>query len=94
MKPLLWSAALLLPLACAAPSAFASEPVPRIIEGCVKGGVFTSRDGYLIRPQLRIGEPVDLARFEGRATVLDGDLLPGDLMILKKPPQDKGPCAQ
>lgn len=94
MKPLSGSVVFILALACAAPVALASEPVPRVIEGCVNGGVFTSSDGYVIRPQLRIGELVDLARFEGRAIILDGDLLPGDLMILKKPPQDKGPCAQ
>lgn len=72
----------------------AFEPVPRVIEGCVRNGVFTSTDSYVIRPQRRMGEPFDLSAFEGRSATLDGDLLPGDLMILKAPPQDKEPCAK
>ncbi len=71
-----------------------SEPVPRVIEGCVRDGIFTSGDGYVIRPQRRIGEPIELSALEGRAVTLEGDLLPGDLMILKKLPQDKGPCVK
>ena len=81
-------------LGVATTMALASEPVSRVIEGCVRGGVFTSRDNYEIRPQQRLGEPVELTSFEGRIVVLDGDLLPGDLMILNKPPQHNGPCAQ
>ncbi len=67
-------------------------PVPRTIAGCVEGNVFTSDDGYVIRPRQNGTEDYDLSRFEGRRIKARGMLLPGDLFHLKGRPRDLGPC--
>lgn len=78
-------------LALTAP-AVASKPVPKSIAGCVTKGSFVSSDGYDIRPSHPDGKPVDLRPFEGHAVTINGDLLPGDILIVKSPPRDGGLC--
>jgi hypothetical protein len=70
----------------------ASQPVPRTIVGCVVDGAFISSDGYRIRPRDKDGRDVDLHALEGQRAILDGSLLPGDVMFLKTPPRASGPC--
>jgi hypothetical protein len=72
--------------------ALASAPVPRTIVGCVTSGSFISSDGYHIRPRYAGGNELDLLPYEGRKVRIEGALLPGDLMIVKKRPRDLGPC--
>jgi len=72
--------------------AVASKPVPRSIVGCVMNGTFVSSDGYDIRPSHPDGKPFDLLPFEGHAVTIKGGLLPGDILIVKGPPRDGGPC--
>lgn len=72
--------------------AIASKPVPRTIAGCVFDENFISSDGYHIRPRHADGRQVDLRPFEGRAVTISGALLPGDVLIVDKPPRDSGPC--
>lgn len=72
--------------------AVGSEAVPRTIVGCVVDGDFISSDGYHIHPRYADGREVDLLPFEGRKLTIAGDLLPGDLFIVKEPPRDSGPC--
>ena len=74
--------------------ALASQPVPRTLTGCVVGGSFVTSDGYVINPRYPDGRRVDLAAFEGRKVTIRGDLLPGDLLIVKRPPRDRGRCNQ
>lgn len=82
--------------ACAAMAltspAVASKPVPKSIIGCVTNGTFVSSDGYDIRPIGADGKPIDLRPFEGHALTINGDLLPGDILIVKGSPRDGGPC--
>jgi len=72
--------------------ASASRPVPRTIVGCVVDGAFISSDGYHIRPRYKDRSKVDLHALEGQRVILDGNLLPGDIMYLKTPPRALGPC--
>jgi hypothetical protein len=74
------------PLAVA--PAMASNPVPRIIAGCVFNGRFISSDGYDIRPRYADGRQVDLRPFEGHGLTISGALLPGDVLIVSKLPRD------
>lgn len=76
---------------CNAP-AQASKPIPKVIKGCVVNGAFISSDGYTIRPVNADGKAIDLQPLEGHAVTMDGDLLPGDLFILKRLPADSGRC--
>jgi len=65
--------------------AAASEPVPRTIEACVVGGVFTG-SRYVYRVHVLAGgerRPVDLAAFEGMTLRIKGFLLPGDHFTLR-----------
>lgn len=70
----------------------ASEPVRRTLVGCVTNGEFITSDGYSIRPRHADGREFDLRRFEGRKIRIVGDLLPGDVLIVKRLPRDTGPC--
>jgi hypothetical protein len=72
--------------------AHASRAVPKTIAGCVVNGGFISSDGYDIHPVNANGQPIDLQPLEGHAVTIDGDLLPGDLFIVKRPPEDSGRC--
>jgi hypothetical protein len=72
--------------------AIASKPVPRTIAGCVFNGTFISADGYDIHPRHADGREVDLRPFEGRTVTISGALLPGDELIVNKPPRASGPC--
>ena len=72
--------------------AIASKPVPKTIAGCVFKGTFVSSDGYDIRPKNADGQALDLRPFEGHALTIGGNLLPGDILIVNKPPRDGGPC--
>jgi hypothetical protein len=85
------ASALLGALAAVAP-ALASEPVPRVIVGCVVNGAFISSDGYHIRPRDRAGQNVELGALEGRKVTIEGLLLPGDAFIVEKPLREAGPC--
>ena len=76
------------PLALA--PAIASKPLPRKIAGCVFGGNLISLDGYEIRPKGVRGQPIELRKFESRELTIDGDLLPGDVLIVNKGPRDAG----
>lgn len=71
---------------------FASQRVPRTIVGCVVHGAFVSSDGYRIHPRYGDGREVDLRAFEGSRLILRGDLLPGDVMIIKTPPRGSSRC--
>jgi hypothetical protein len=82
--------ATILGLAAISP-AFASKPMPKTIVGCVVNGAFIA-DGYSIRPRYADGREADLRSFEGRIVTIKGALLPGDLMIISKPPRDSGRC--
>ncbi len=65
--------------------AVASEPVPRTIEACVIGGVFTDAR-YTYRVQVVGGgewRRVDLSAFEGMTLRIRGYLLPGDSFTLR-----------
>lgn len=71
----------------------ASEPVRRTIVGCVSGGRFVSTDGYVIRPTDAAGRrDLDLGRWDGRRLSMTGDLLPGDVLRLARPPRVLGRC--
>ena len=73
--------------------AWASRPVARVLHGRVTAGVFTTVDGYVIRPRNGVGgRSVDLGRFEGRCLTLRGQLLPGDVLILAAPPRPSSRC--
>ncbi len=72
--------------------ALASQPVPRVMVGCVTDGAFISSDGYHIQPHRSGGTAVDLSRYEGRRLRIKGNLLPGDVLILNARPEDLGPC--
>jgi len=74
--------------------AYASQPVRRVMVGCVLNGTFINQNGYRIRvhnPQTRAA--VDLSRYEGRRIRLSGNLLPGDLYYVDKAPTALGRCA-
>jgi hypothetical protein len=73
-------------------TAIASEPVAKVIIGCVVNGAYISSDGYRISPRYQDGREVDLRSFEGREVTIDGFLLPGDHFIVKKAPRDSGLC--
>jgi len=85
-------AVIVMELGFANAGAVGSEPVPRTIVGCVAHGDFISSDGYHIHPRYADGREVDLLPFEGRKLTISGDLLPGDLLIVKEPPRDLSPC--
>lgn len=71
--------------ALAAGPAAASEPVPRTIQACVVGGVFTG-SRYVYRVHVLAGgerRAVDLAAFEGMTLRIKGFLLPGDHFTLR-----------
>lgn len=70
----------------------ASEPVPRVIEGCVTQGALISRDGYRIRVRWAGNRPMDLTRYEGMQVRFEGSLLPGDLYFVRAAPTVLGPC--
>jgi hypothetical protein len=66
-------------------AAVASRPVPRTIEACVANGVlagahYTYKLYVPTRTQARL---LDLAAFEGMTLRVRGDLLPGDLLMVK-----------
>lgn len=72
-------------LALVGAPAAASEPVPRTIQACVVGGVFTG-SRYVYRVHVLAGgerRPVDLAAFEGMTLRIKGFLLPGDHFTLR-----------
>ena len=71
----------------------ASRPVARVLHGRVTAGVFTTVDGYVVRPRTGVGgRPVDLGRFEGWCLELRGHLLPGDVLITTAPPRPSSRC--
>ena len=76
----------------AMPFAFASKPVAVTRTGCVVNGAFITEDGYTLRPRYTDGRVVDLRDLEGRKVVIEGALLPGDLIFIKEPPRDMGRC--
>ena len=69
-------------------SAKASEPSPRIMDGCVGSGRLISRNRHPIQLRDRIDGPdLSLAEFEGSRVRIDkGYLLPGDVYILRSEP--------
>jgi hypothetical protein len=72
--------------------AIASKPVAKTIVGCVFDATLISSDGYEIHPRHADGRAVDLRPFEARTVTISGALLPGDVLIVDKPPRDTGPC--
>jgi hypothetical protein len=74
---------LALPMALVAGAADASRPVPRTVVACVTQGVLTDgRYTYRLRSPAR-SRPVDLSAFEGMTLRVRGNLLPGDVLIMK-----------
>ncbi|OPY12345.1 MAG: hypothetical protein A4E69_02265 [Syntrophus sp. PtaB.Bin138] len=78
-----------------------SMPVEKTLTGCVIKGQFFSVtiDSRTNRPvkayQIRMGQDLDLAAYEGKTVSMTGDLLPGDRFILKRgvrPVVIKGAC--
>jgi hypothetical protein len=63
----------------------ASRPVPYAVTGCVEAGQLTDgRYTYRVVKSTHSGlENVDLSRHEGRSIRVRGDLLPGDLLIVR-----------
>lgn len=66
-------------------AAAASRPVPRTIEACVTNGVLTgSRYTYEVHvPTSTQSRPLDLGAFEGMTLRVRGNLLPGDILMMK-----------
>lgn len=72
-------------MALFAGTADASRPVPRTIEACVTQGVLTGRR-YTYKvyvPTKTEMRPLDLGAFEGMTLRVRGNLLPGDILMMK-----------
>ena len=71
----------------------ASGPVRKTVSGCVRGGIFTSDDGYEFKVRVSSTHaPMNLRPFEGQRVRMTGDLLPGDVFYPGRAPQPLGPC--
>jgi len=74
------------------PPALASAPVPKTFIGCVSNGVYTNKDGYVIRIHQSGGVLLDLSQWEKKMLRITGNLLPGDNFYLTAAPVVVGPC--
>lgn len=66
--------------------AFASDPVPREITGCVNGATLKA-DGYVYSVRVVAAgrwRDVDLTAFEGMTIRVGGALLPGDVLHMQR----------
>lgn len=66
--------------------AFASDPVPREVTGCVNGATLKA-DGYIYSVRVVVAgrwRDVDLTAFEGMTIRVGGALLPGDVLHMQR----------
>lgn len=66
--------------------ASATEPVPTTVVGCVRNAKVIS-DGYDLRVTQSDGtvfHEIDLSVYEGKTVRVEGELLPGDLLVAEK----------
>lgn len=76
----------LVAVAAMALPAFASDPVPREITGCVNGATLKA-DGYVYSVRVVAAgrwRDVDLTAFEGMTIRVGGALLPGDVLHMQR----------
>lgn len=68
---------------CLAVPASATQPVSKIVLGCVQAGRL-SADGYVYRLTHNDNtefRDIDLTGFEGKTVRVEGQLLPGDVLV-------------
>lgn len=71
----------------------ASRPVRKTIIGCITAAGFVSDDGYAIRLRdASTRQALVLRELRGRRVAITGDLLPGDLLFVSRPPRVLGRC--
>jgi len=72
-----------------------SQPVRKVIVGCVVNGALISNDGYHIRVRdsATRGE-IRLDRYEGMRVRIRGQLLPGDNYFIEDAPRVLGRCTK
>lgn len=85
ITPIAVAAGLIVAAAAASP-AFASDPVPREVTGCVNGATLKA-DGYIYSVRVVVAgrwRDVDLTAFEGMTIRVGGALLPGDVLHMQR----------
>lgn len=72
-----------------------SQPVRKVIVGCVVNGALISSDGYHIRVRdAATREELRLDRYEGMRVRIRGQLLPGDNHFIQDAPRVLGRCTK
>lgn len=72
-----------------------SQPVQKVIVGCVVNGALISDDGYHIRVRdSATRKELRLDRYEGMRVRIRGQLLPGDNYFIEAAPRVLGRCTK